>query len=102
VKFTPAGGDVSLRTYLEGGTVVFVVRDTGIGIEKEHLPHLFEAFRQGDAKLARSHEGSGLGLSITKGLVEMHGGSISLESELGEGTVVTVRLPRRTTMVNAA
>ena len=66
--------------------------DTGIGIEAAFLPHLFEEFRQASEGLDREHEGSGLGLAITKQMVEMMGGSIAVESTVGEGTTFTVRL----------
>lgn len=95
VKFTPRGGKVSISADGDEDGIVFRVRDTGIGIDPEHLKLVFEAFHQGNANISRRYEGTGLGLSITRGLVEMHGGAIVLESEQGAGTVATVRLPRR-------
>jgi cell cycle sensor histidine kinase DivJ len=93
VKFTPAGGCVSLELGMRAGFVEFAISDTGIGIAKEHLDAVFEPFRQVDASIRRRHEGTGLGLAITKRLVELHGGRIVLESEPGIGTTVRVKLP---------
>jgi signal transduction histidine kinase len=95
VKFTPAGGEVDVTMQPDGGDVLVTVRDTGIGIAPEHLESVFEAFHQGDPRVSRRFEGTGLGLSITKRLVEQHDGTIWIESELGSGTRVMVRLPRR-------
>jgi signal transduction histidine kinase len=94
VKFTPAGGSVTIDVRnLVDNTVEFSVTDTGIGIETEHVEAAFELFRQVDSSIARRHEGTGLGLSISKRLVELHGGTIAITSEIGEGTCVRVRLP---------
>jgi signal transduction histidine kinase len=82
--------------------VEFAVSDTGIGIAQEHLPTVFEPFRQVDSSIRRRHEGTGLGLAITKRLVELHGGTITLESELAVGTRVNVKLPGRLTDVHFA
>ncbi len=95
VKFTPPGGEVSVSAIADEHCVTIAVRDTGIGIEPEHMKVVFEAFHQGNANVSRRYEGTGLGLSITRGLVQMHGGEIALESKLGAGTLATVRLPRR-------
>jgi signal transduction histidine kinase len=93
VKFTPPGGHITAELDAEDGMVTLSVTDTGIGIAKEHLQAVFELFRQVDSSASRRHEGTGLGLAITKRLVELHGGAISLESEIGIGTRVRVRLP---------
>ena len=69
------------------------LRDTGVGIDRVFLPHLFEAFTQESTGLTRSHDGIGIGLAIAKRLVELLNGSISVESEKGVGSVFTVRLP---------
>jgi two-component system sensor histidine kinase/response regulator len=92
VKFTPPGGEVWLRMQYEGNQAMIEVADTGIGIpmEKQHL--LFEAFQQIDSSLNRQHEGTGLGLALTRQLVEMHGGTISFHSEVDAGTVFVVNL----------
>jgi len=94
VKFTEQG-HVLVRTTHEPSSkeVCIAVEDTGIGIAPEDLPHLFERFRQLDGSRTRRAEGTGLGLAITKHLVEMHGGSLSVTSELGHGSTFTVCLP---------
>jgi PAS domain S-box-containing protein len=94
VKFTDAGGVARVEALQEKETVVIRVSDTGIGIAPEDLVTLFEEFRQVDSSLTRKHEGTGLGLALTKRLVELHGGEISVESELGKGTTFTVTLLR--------
>jgi two-component system cell cycle sensor histidine kinase PleC len=94
IKFTPPGGRVSLAaTIAADDTVAIEVADTGIGIASEDLDRIFEPFRRGDTSVARTHEGTGLGLAITKRLVELSGGKLSLESELGLGTSAKVWLP---------
>jgi PAS domain S-box-containing protein len=94
VKFTDAGGTAKVEARLNKETVVIRVSDTGIGIAPEDLVTLFEEFRQVDSSLTRKHEGTGLGLALTKRLVELHGGEIGIESELGKGTTFTVTLLR--------
>jgi signal transduction histidine kinase len=95
VKFTPAGGEVTLKAWCKADAgYVFQVIDTGIGIALEDIPKALSPFGQVDAKLARKYEGTGLGLPLTKSLVEMHGGSLDLQSEVGVGTTVTVRFPK--------
>ena len=94
VKFTPAGGRVRIDAHTEGHAIVFAVSDTGIGIGAPDLPRLGDAFFQARNDYARPFEGTGLGLSVVRGLVGLHGGTISIESAQGEGTLVTVRLPR--------
>ncbi|MGA0531943.1 PAS domain-containing sensor histidine kinase [Hansschlegelia sp. KR7-227] len=93
VKFTPRGGEVVVELRPGAGGVALVVRDTGVGIAPEHLGRLGEAFFQIDSGVSRRHEGSGLGLSVVRGLVELHGGELGVESALGRGTSVTVFLP---------
>jgi len=73
--------------------VIFGVRDYGIGMSQEQVAHLFEAFTQADSSIARQYGGTGLGLTITKQFCEIMGGSISVESELGKGSVFIIRLP---------
>jgi signal transduction histidine kinase len=92
VQHTPAGGSVT-ATILLGTDVTVEVRDTGRGIAPEDLPHLFERFWRGDNSRARTTGGAGLGLSICKAIVDSCGGEIAVNSRLGEGTSVTVRLP---------
>ena len=92
VKFTDHG-EIHLNCYLENGLVTLSVEDTGIGIKPENINMIFEAFRQVDARTARTQEGTGLGLNITKKLVEMMGGSIHVKSEWEKGSIFTVKLP---------
>lgn len=93
VKFTTAGGKIWLRIIYDEGLAQIEVEDTGIGIpdDKQHL--LFEAFQQIDSSLNRQHEGTGLGLALTRQLTEMHGGTIQFRSVVGQGTIFIVRLP---------
>jgi signal transduction histidine kinase/integral membrane sensor domain MASE1/ActR/RegA family two-component response regulator len=94
IKFTPAGGRVDASIAAESHEARLVVRDTGQGIPAEFLPAVFERFRQADGSFSRRHGGLGLGLSITKQIVEMHGGSIAAHSDgPGTGAVFTVTLP---------
>jgi PAS domain S-box-containing protein len=94
VKFTDERGLVEIQIEpVNGRTFVLRVRDTGIGIAAENLPRLFREFEQLDAGPGRRYQGSGLGLSLTKKLVELHGGSIEVDSALGKGTTFTVHLP---------
>ena len=93
IKFTPRGGRVSVGARREAGMLAVTVEDTGVGIGADDLPRLGEAFFQARASYDRRHDGSGLGLSIVKGLVRLHGGDIDIKSRLCEGTRITVRLP---------
>jgi signal transduction histidine kinase len=95
VKFTPEGGEVDVTAQGDAESISLCVRDTGIGISPEQMEHVFEPFHQGDAHIARRFTGSGLGLSVTRGLVALHGGTLALESEPNVGTRATVTLPRR-------
>jgi PAS domain S-box-containing protein len=94
IKFTERGGRVTLRAWcrLESGCVIQIV-DTGIGIALEDIPKVLSQFGQVDSPLNRKHQGTGLGLPLTKALVELHGGSMDLQSALGQGTTVTLRFP---------
>jgi signal transduction histidine kinase/CheY-like chemotaxis protein len=94
VKFTPDGGEVGIRLRRENAAVEISVRDSGKGISREFLPHVFERFRQEDGRVTRGHGGLGLGLAIVKHLVELHGGTIEAESEgVGRGATFRVRIP---------
>ena len=93
VKFTPRGGLVTVSASIDGPKLVLSVEDTGIGIAQDDLPRLGEAFFQTGSSFDRWRDGSGLGLSIVKGLVKLHDGEIDIRSRLGEGTRVTVKLP---------
>ncbi len=94
VKFTPDGGKVVIKAAVdENDGLVLSVADTGIGIEPELMLGLYEPFSQADSGLDRKFEGTGLGLTLTKSMVERHDGTMKLNSQLGEGTVVTIRFP---------
>ncbi|HZP79644.1 MAG TPA: PAS domain-containing sensor histidine kinase [Pseudolabrys sp.] len=93
LKFSHRGGEVVVTAAREGTQLVISVEDNGVGIADDDLPRIGEAFFQARSSYDRRHDGSGLGLSIVKGLVRLHGGNMSIRSRLGEGTCVTVRLP---------
>lgn len=93
IKFTPRQGKINLSAYRENGDVHVVLQDNGIGIPKGELPKLFQKFHQIDSSSTRNYGGNGLGLYVTKVIVEDHGGKIWLESEEGAGTKVHVTLP---------
>jgi PAS domain S-box-containing protein len=98
VKFTPAGGSIGLEVVGDPArqTVDLTVWDTGIGIASEHRGDLFQPFVQLDSRLARQYEGTGLGLALVYRMVELHGGSITVTSEVGQGSRFTVTLPWNT------
>ena len=94
VKFTDSGGRVCVKVLQVGATIEIKVSDTGQGISKEFLPYVFDRFRQADSTTTRQHGGLGLGLSIARHLVEIHGGTIKAESQGdGRGATFTIRLP---------
>jgi signal transduction histidine kinase len=94
VKFTPEGGKVEVIVAAASHHAQIQIRDTGIGLAPEFLPFVFDRFRQADPSITRAHAGLGLGLSICKHLVELHGGTIRADSEgLGKGATFTIRLP---------
>lgn len=94
VKFTPSGGKVTMRAGLEANRgFVISIADTGIGIAAEAIPKVFTPFTQLDANISRKVQGTGLGLPLSKALVELHGGALTIESKKGKGTTVTVRFP---------
>ena len=101
-KYTPTGGHITIAVHAVASDALITVTDNGVGIDPEVLPHVFEPFVQGDRARDRCPGGLGLGLSIVKSLVELHGGSIAIDSALGRGTHVTVRLPVATAMTRAA
>jgi signal transduction histidine kinase len=94
VKFTPRGGSATLAVEDSADALTFVIADTGIGIAEEDLPRLFEPFAQASGRSEARAEGTGLGLALTKRLVELHGGTISVASRSGSGSSFKVRLPR--------
>lgn len=94
VKFTPSGGDVTVEIHQDDHYVHLCIRDTGIGIPAQFLPHMFERFRQADSSMTRAHGGVGLGLAIARDLVELHGGTIEAQSDGPNcGATFTVRFP---------
>ena len=101
VKFTPGGGEIEVRCHEEDGAAHVSIRDSGIGIAEELQESVFEAFHQGDAKVARQYGGTGLGLSVCRRLVEMHGGRIWLKSSRNIGTTVFFYFPKRSAIVSA-
>lgn len=99
VKFTPENGSVTLRLWVEDDTAIFQVEDTGIGIPEEQLPLIFDKFQQLDTPYRRRYEGTGLGLALTKQLVELHRGRIEVESTVSIGSIFTVWIPTQVTRV---
>jgi signal transduction histidine kinase len=95
VKFTPEGGKITMSAIMNGEAVAVSVADTGIGIAAEDQEAVFEEFRQVGTDYARKREGTGLGLALARRLVELHGGKLSLQSELGKGSTFTFTIPVR-------
>jgi signal transduction histidine kinase len=94
VKFTPEGGALRVTLAVTESRVELAIADTGIGISPGFLPHVFERFRQGDARASRTHGGLGLGLAIVRHLAEMHGGTVAAVSAgEGKGATFVLRLP---------
>jgi len=94
LKFTPEGGKVTVSSSMSEDSWEFSVSDTGKGVEKDKIPKLFDKFYQADDYMTRTKGGIGLGLAIVKGIVELHKGTVGIESELGKGTKVTIKLPK--------
>jgi heavy metal sensor kinase len=95
IKFTPAGGTVTVVVAPAGGSARLTVRDTGIGIPADALPHVFERFYRGDPARSSRVKGVGLGLSLVKWIADRHGASIDVDSQIGQGSTFTVTLPMR-------
>jgi signal transduction histidine kinase len=94
IKFTPRGGRITLAAERSGGLLIVTVTDTGIGIDPEFVPFMFDRFKQADSSPTRAHPGAGLGLAIVRHLVQLHGGTIDAASSgLNAGATITVRLP---------
>jgi signal transduction histidine kinase len=95
VKFTPPGGSIDVRLTTSGTSYVFTVRDTGIGMSREFLPRAFDRFQQADGSSTREHGGLGLGLAIVKEISELHGATVTAQSDgLGTGSTFTIRIPQ--------
>ena len=100
VKFTGPKGTVTLKAWCGANSGhVFQIADTGIGIALDDIPRVLTPFQQVSGELNRKYEGTGLGLPLAKALVELHGGSLDLQSRLGVGTTVTVQLPNKRVIV---
>jgi signal transduction histidine kinase len=102
VKFTSEGGSVLVSAHATDKGIVVAVKDNGIGMAPEQIPKAMEPFRQIDSKISRKYEGTGLGLPLTKHLVELHGGTLMVESTLQIGTTVTFTIPRARMMGSVA
>lgn len=97
IKFTPGGGKVNIEADIKDEELLVSVADTGIGIKQKDIDKLFKAFQQIDSEYAQKYGGTGLGLSLNKKLVELHGGKIWAESEFGKGTTFIFTIPLRRT-----
>ncbi|TQR44650.1 ATPase [Paenibacillus popilliae] len=93
IKFTPEGGAIHIEARMSNGTVEVCITDSGIGIDEEHIPHLFERFFKADVSRNRTIAGNGLGLSIVQKIVQLHSGDIQVSSRKGEGSTFCVKLP---------
>jgi signal transduction histidine kinase len=102
IKFTPKGGSVWLTASADQASVCISVRDTGIGVRAADLPRLFQEFVQIDSVPGERPEGAGLGLALSKRLVEMHGGDIAVRSEVGRGSTFTVTIPLKKQLSESA
>jgi signal transduction histidine kinase len=96
IKFTPKGGSIMVRWRRDGDQAVVEVADTGVGIPEAELPRIFERFHQVDGSSTRKYQGAGIGLALAQGLVEANGGQLTVESTLGAGTTLAIRLPLAT------
>jgi len=92
-KFTPDGGHITVRADAAGGAIAIAIADDGVGIAPADIPLVLQAFGQVENALSRKHEGTGLGLPLAKSFIELHGGTLSLVSDIGKGTTVTIAFP---------
>ena len=93
LKFTPAGGRVELAVEKKETQLVIKVRDTGMGISEENLPYIFDRFWQADSNSNRKYQGTGIGLALVKELTEAQGGTVEVESQVSQGTTMTIQIP---------
>lgn len=93
VKYTPAGGSIKLNSYVLNNEAIISIEDTGIGIPKEDLPHIFNRFYRADKSRTKKSGGTGLGLSIAKWIIDSHNGNINVWSKINTGTVIKIELP---------
>src|SRR5919106_1695483 len=93
LKYTPEGGEVTVRLQTSPSALTFAVQDSGIGIQKSDLSRLFEKFYRGTNREALAQRGTGLGLAIVKSIAERHGGKVWVESELGQGSTFHLQVP---------
>lgn len=99
IKFTPKGGDVAARAWLEpDGALAIAVVDTGIGMAQDDIPQALSPFQQLEGSHGRKYEGTGLGLSLTKAMLDLHEGTLRVDSKIGVGTTVTAHFPARRTI----
>jgi PAS domain S-box-containing protein len=98
VKFTPKGGDVTISARLSDGAIAIAIIDTGIGMAQDDIPRALTPFRQLEGSHGRKFEGAGLGLSLIKAMVDLHEGTLQVESKVGAGTTVTAYFPARRTI----
>jgi signal transduction histidine kinase len=95
IKFTPEGGRIGVTAVSSDDAVEISVSDTGVGIAPEDQKTIFDEFRQVRGDVTRKHEGTGLGLTLTRKFIELHGGSIRVESEVGKGSTFTFTMPEK-------
>jgi len=93
IRYTPHGGIISISLAQQGQTALVTIQDTGVGISRDHIPHIFDRFYRVDKSRSRAEGGSGLGLAICKQIAEAHGGGISVVSQAGKGSTFSIRLP---------
>jgi len=93
IRYTSGGGNISASIVREGKTAVIAIKDSGIGISKEHIPHIFERFYRVDKARSRAEGGAGLGLAICKHIVQVHNGKIEVESQVDKGSTFSISLP---------
>jgi signal transduction histidine kinase len=93
IRFTPKGGEVRISALAQDQAIALSVADTGIGMASHQIPQALERFGQIDTELSRKYDGAGLGLPLAQHLIELHGGSLHIESEPGVGTIVTALFP---------